>query len=957
MLFTDIEGSTTAVQALGIDRWESVLEVHGRIVRDALAQHGGTEVRTEGDAFFAVFTSPTEAVAAAASAQRALAAATWPHGAALRVRMGLHTGETRPASAAAGADYVGLEVHRAARIAAAGHGGQVLVSDTTAALVRDDLPAGVALRDLGEHRFKDLSRPRRIYGLVIDGLADAYPPLRSLDATPNNLPTQPTSFIGREKELALAHTLLAKSPLVTLTGQGGTGKTRLALHLAADSLHDYPGGAWLVELASVTDPAAVGPAVAAALRIGERPAVAITDAIAESLRDQRLLLVLDNCEHLIAACAALVTTLLRTCPQLKILATSREALSVPGESLLSLPSLSVPADEPLPPVEELHTYEAVRLFVDRSLAQLPDFALTTENAVHVVQICRRLDGIPLALELAAARVRSLSVAEIAQRLDDRFRLLTGGGRTVVARQQTLRALIDWSYDLLGESERQLFRRLAVFLRGWTLEAAEAVCAGEGLEAAVILDLLAHLVDKSLVVMQDRPAGGRYAMLESVREYAREKLIDSGEMKRLRQRHVEYFFHIVVDAPQWNVGNSAAMRAADDYENMRAALEWIETEPDGSDRELLLAGSMFGPAVAHGRIAELRRSVTRALARSDPSARTIGRARALLAAGLLAGMQGDGTGDTSRIVEEAVGLLRELGEKRELAYALLMRSRGAFMDQAAADRALGEARALLEETGEVWGQAFLPFILGDAAIERGDYAAARREHAESLDRFREMGDLLYASNSLLSLGRLACLDGAHDRARALVGEALAIRRGRSGDTRWSVALALNSLGEVERCAGDPPAGVAAIEEALRYGRELGDDALVSWSLHNLGHVALHRGDLRTAAARFRESIAIRRRPGPSPNFAAGLAGLAAVGVRAGAFVDAARLHGAVAAMLDTSHAVLPPADDQVRRADLAAIHAALDPQAEVAAFDSGRAATSPEIDRMAAAIAIAIAAEH
>jgi predicted ATPase/class 3 adenylate cyclase len=952
MLFTDIEGSTRSVAALGTDDWEAVLEVHGRILRHALADHAGTEVRTEGDAFFAVFTSPVEAVTAAAAAQRALAAATWPNATTARVRMGLHTGEARPASAATGADYVGLDVHRAARIAAAGHGGQVLVSDATEVLVRDALPEGLSLRDLGEHRFKDLAQPRRIYGLVIDGLPDAFPPLRSLDSTPNNLPTQPTSFIGREKELATALALLARGPLVTLTGQGGTGKTRLALHLAADSLEEYAGGAWLVELAPVSDPAAVGPAVAAVLRIPERPAIRITDAIVEALRDQELLLVLDNCEHVIAAAADLVSALLRSCPRLKILATSREALSVPGEALLSVPSLGVPADDPLPPIEELRGYEAIRLFNDRSNAQLPTFVLTAENASDVVRVCRRLDGIPLALELAAARMRSLSLAEIAQRLDDRFRLLTGGGRTVVARQQTLRALIDWSYDLLGEGERQLFRRLAVFVRGWTLHAAEVVCPGEGLDPSAVLDLIAHLVDKSLVVMQDRGGIARYTMLESIREYAREKLLDSGEAELLRERHAEYFFHVIVDAPEWNIGSSAATVAATDYENIQTALEWIGADPEGSERELLFVGSMFGPAVARGRVAQLRGSVTTALARSDPSARTLGRARALLAAGQLAGMQGDGA-SASALVEEAVELLRTLGAKRELAYALLMRGRGLQPDRVAAGRAVDEARALLEATGEVWGQAFLPFILGDAALERGEYDAARREHRESLARFRQMGDLFYASNSLLSLGRLACIDGDLQRARALVEEALAIRRAREGDTRWPVAIALISLGEVDRCAGDPAAGAGSFEQALRYGRELGDGPLIGWSLHNLGHVALHAGDLWTAAARFRESLAARPGAGPSANLAAGLAGLAGVAVRAGQPAEAARLNGAVAAMLDAAHAVLAPADDRVRRADLAAIHVALSPQAAIAAFEAGRASTSAEVDRMAAAIATTI----
>ncbi|MDP9319701.1 MAG: tetratricopeptide repeat protein [Chloroflexota bacterium] len=942
-LFTDIEGSTASVHELGTDRWESVLEIHSRIIRDALATNGGVEVRTEGDAFFAVFTSPSAAVAAAAAAQRGLATATWPEGAPVRVRMGLHTGEARPASGAAAVDYVGFEIHRAARIAAAGHGGQVLVSETTESLVRDGLANGLAFRDLGEHRFKDLARSQRVYQLLIDGLRDDYPPLRSLDSIPNNLPSQVTSFVGRKRELAAALALVFTTRLLTLTGPGGSGKTRLALHLAADVLDRFPDGAWLVELASVTDPTAVGPTVASALHITERSGHAAVDAVSAFLQRRELLLVLDNCEHLIAACAELADALVRSCPRLTILSTSREGLNVPGEVLMPVPPMRVPKEDSLPPLDQLREYEAIRLFVDRTRAYQPSFDLSDDNAADVVRICRRLDGIPLALELAAARVRSLSVAELAQRLDERFRLLTGGGRTVVARQQTLRALIDWSYDLLSDPERLLFRRLAVFVHGWTLEAAETVCSGDGLARETVLDLLAHLVDKSLATMQERREMARYSLLETVREYAREKLVDSGEAPILRQRHVDYFVAFAADGAlvARRPGSPEFVRMITEYENLRAALEWIRAEPNESERELLLAGSMFGIVSAIGRVAEFRHILGAALQRSDPTARTLGRARALFAMGQLAAMQDDRP--TARAVAaEAVELLRALGEQRELAYALFGLAVVGSDDVASASAVI-EAKAILEATGDTWSLGLLAFIMADVAQQHGDFVAARHGHTESLAFFRETGDLQWSTSPLISLGRLACADGDYTRARALVEEAVAIRRRNELDNRWSLAIALDSLGEIDRCEGNASAAAPLFEEALGYGRILGDEPIISWSIHNLGHVALQAHELATAAGRFRESLAIRQRSGASANVSAGLAGLAGVATREGSLTDAAWLFGAVDAMLDATHMVLAPADELVRQADLVMIRARLAPELVVAALERGRAATPEDVD--------------
>jgi predicted ATPase/class 3 adenylate cyclase len=499
-LFTDIEGSSPLRERMG-ERYFDLAALHGRLLRAAFAARGGEDKGAPGDdSLFVVFPRATDAVAAAVEGQRALMAHPWPEDAAIRVRIGMHTAE----AVVRDGIYDSVGINYARRICDAGHGGQILLSQTTRALVDRGLPEGAALRDMAQHRFKGLEAPEHLFQVLHPDLPAEFPPLRTLDARPNNLPSQWTRFIGREHTLAEVRELLAANRLLTLTGAGGSGKTRLALHVAAELLEQFPNGVWLVELAALTDPDLVAPTVLSTLgahrvvsldmhRTPQQPPIT---ALAEALRTQALLLLLDNCEHVLASCADLCDALLRNCPNLRILATSREALGLTGEQTYRVPSLSLPAigvqvfrcsgvqDEPEGPPEHPNTrtpehpllqYEAIRLFVDRATLMQPAFALTSANAAAVVQVCRRLDGIPLAIELAAARVRAMRVEQIATRLDDQFRLLTGGSRTALPRQQTLRALIDWSYDLLSEPERALLRRLAAFAGGWTLEAAEAIC--------------------------------------------------------------------------------------------------------------------------------------------------------------------------------------------------------------------------------------------------------------------------------------------------------------------------------------------------------------------------------------------------------------------------------------------------------------------------------------------------
>jgi len=471
-VFTDIEGSTK----LWDEKPEAMriaLAEHDAHVRHELSQQGEV-FKTIGDAFCVAFKSPSEAVTAAGGLQKSLQDKAFGEVGNLRVRVAVHTGEAESRDN----DYFGPSLNRVARLLASGHGGQVLLSQATYELVRDALPSGYTAKPLGEHRLRDLERPESIYQLTAPGLPSDFPALKSLTELPNNLPLQVTSFVGREKELADVAKLIRKNRLVTFTGSGGTGKTRLSMQAAAELLPEFEDGVWLVELAPLTEPDLVPQTVAAALKVREEPGRPLIETLVSHLRDKRLLLILDNCEHLLDAAARLADSIGKNCPNVHLVATSREPLAIGGEQVYRVPSLSTPDPKKKESVESLEQYEAVRLFIDRAVLAQPNFHVTNENAPAVAQICHRLDGIPLALELAAARVRAMPVETIASRLDDRFRLLTGGSRTALPRQQTLRATIDWSYGLLDEKEKTLLRRLSVFAGGWTLEAAEKVCADD-----------------------------------------------------------------------------------------------------------------------------------------------------------------------------------------------------------------------------------------------------------------------------------------------------------------------------------------------------------------------------------------------------------------------------------------------------------------------------------------------
>ncbi|HET7031320.1 MAG TPA: adenylate/guanylate cyclase domain-containing protein [Candidatus Limnocylindrales bacterium] len=584
-LITDIEGSTRLWEEQAA-AMAGALALHDALLRAAVEGHGGTVIKTTGDGLLAVFGDPTVAIAAALDGQRALRDATWGETGPLRVRMAIHSGtaETRDG------DYFGPVLNRSARILAIGHGGQILVSSMTAALVAERLGGATSLVDLGSHRLRDLDRPEQVFQVSVADLPLDFPPLRSLSTGRTNLPVQLTSFIGRERELAEVQALVARHRLVTLIGTGGTGKTRLMLEAAGRLAERYADGTWLAELAPLADPAQVASEIARALGAPEVPGQPALSTVLAFLADKEVLLLLDNAEHLVETVAEIAERLLSAAPGLRVLATSREALAVAGEAVYQLRSLSCPApaarhpDDPAADdVTAAAGTEAVRLFLDRATTVDPEFALADTNVSSVSEICRRLDGIPLAIELAAARVSVMSPDEIAKRLGDRFRLLAGGRRTAVPRQQTLHALIDWSWDLLTEDDRILLRRLSIFAGGWTIgRAARIVGDGdEPLDEIELQDRLTRLIDRSLVIV-DRGATTRYRMLETIRQYAREKLIEAGEVQGLADRHFRAFAALVAMAePELRGAGMVDWldRMDSDVENLDAALEWgLESMP-------------------------------------------------------------------------------------------------------------------------------------------------------------------------------------------------------------------------------------------------------------------------------------------------------------------------------------------------------------------------------------------
>jgi predicted ATPase/class 3 adenylate cyclase len=815
-LFTDIEGSTRVLNALG-DAYPAVLDRHHALLREAFDAHGGLEVMSEGDAFFVVFRSPIEAVRAATDAQQALSAEDWPPGARIGVRMGVHTGE----AVLGGDNYVGIDVHRASRIAAAGHGGQVLLSDATRALSEQSLPPGVSVRDLGPHRLKDLPAPERLFQVVVAGLPSDFPELRSLDARPNNLPAPLTSFVGRERVLGEIRERLARTRLLTLSGPGGTGKTRLAIRVAEDSLTDFAHGCWFVPLDALRDAELVPSAIAKAVGVSVPGDQSVADTLKSWLADRELLLVLDNFEQ-VTSSAPLVGELLAAAPRLRVLATSRAPLHVYGEAEYAVPPLATvgelraAAGSP----QALSQYEAVRLFIERAVAVKRDFKVTNANAPAVAEICVRLDGLPLAIELAAARVKVLPAEQILERLERNLSLLATSAQNLPERQRTMRGAIEWSYNLLDPAEQQLFGRVSVFRGGFGLDASDYVCA-VGIDSDV-LDGLTSLVDKSLLRADESAGESRFVMLETIRQYAAERLAETDEAGEIRRRHAEHYFALAEASEAHLTGHAQADwldRLEREHDNLRAAFSSAD-DLGLVDRALGAAGAIWRFWHQRGHFAEARTVLERLLALpGEPSS---ARAKALTGLGGIVYWQGDYDA-TGRRYEEAREMYETIGDRAGLAEALLNESYGPLL--------------------------------------AGKFETGRRLIRRSIELFNQVGNELGKTNAELLLGFTYMFQAKPVEALPIVESAVAAFR-RLG-ARWELADSLTGLGYVRAIAGDWENAMPPLFESLEIFGQAGNEVGIATVVSGIAAAAGWVGDSERSARLFGKCEEVQARLGGGP----------------------------------------------------------------------------------------------
>jgi predicted ATPase/class 3 adenylate cyclase len=990
LLFTDIEGSTRLLLQLG-DGYAALLEAHRELLRRAFQRQGGMEVDTQGDAFLVVFRRAPQAVLAAAEAQRGLADHPWPKNASVRVRMGIHTGA--PVRTQEG--YAGLVLHQGARIMSAGHGGQVVLSQVTADLVRGDLPAGMAVRDLGIHRLKDLPEPEHLYQLDVDGLPTEFPSLRTLGDQRNNLPTPGTRLIGREKLVQRVVGFLRRADirLATLTGPGGCGKSRLAIQAASEFLPNSPDGVYWVALASITTPDLVVSAIASALGVREGHGESLEANLTRFLGAKRLLLLLDNFEQVLEA-APLITNLLGACPRLKVLVTSRAALRLTGEQEIPVPPLDLPdlaRDEPLERL--LHT-PAVTLFVDRARSVNPDFSVTVDTARDVARICTQLDGLPLAIELAAARTKLLSPHALLGRMAKRLGVLTGGARDLPLRHQSLRDTIAWSYDLLSPVEQAVFRRFGVFVGGSTLEAIEEVCTGDGVPPRDVLDSVESLMTGSLLtISRAGDVGNRIGMLVTIREFALEQLEVSGEDARVRERHAQWAARLAENLAEELYGHqqlTASARLEQEHENIRAALDWLSAHRPG--RALSLAASLWSFWRMHTHLSEGRGYLERLLTAVGDAANAPTRAAALLGLGTLTRDSGrhdqasDLLQESERWAREAgdvslqgrvrtalgtvawfqgqenrardwlrqsTDLLRTTDDRWGLADALHILGHIQFDagDLDAAHASFEESLSLFRGVGDGWNLAQPLKDLGLIAARRGDYAAARPMYEESLGFLLGTGDKVQLVDSLNRVGELDLLIGAPETAQARFESALAIAR--DVDNKTLVIETLMRFVELAEGGGNFTEARRLLDEALTLARSAQHQRLIAGILHNLAYVELQEGQREKAAAMLAGALRIHKSLDRELGIVQNLLGFGALACDRGQFELAARLFGAAEAWRERLGQSVDPFDRiELATGNVERLHRTRDALGETfdRAWAEGRALSRDDALASAAAMA-------
>ena len=848
------------------------------------------------------FHTVKDGLAAAIQSQQGLQAENWD-GTPLKVRMGIHTGSAE----LHGNDYRGyLTMAKVQRVMSVAYGGQVLLSNASTELLHNELPKGITLRDMKEHRLKGLPDSEHLWQAVAPDLQQDFPPLQSLNEIPNNLPTQLTTFIGREKEVEQIKKRLEKKRLVTLTGSGGIGKTRLSIQIASELLSDFPHGVWSVELAPITDPALVTRAVCTALDVTPQGNMPALDVLTEYLKSKKILLVVDNCEHLIDACAQLCDSLLHACPDLRIITSSREALGIDGENAYRVPSLSLPG-----PNDNLHAIqesEAVKLFTERATTTLPNFELAQSNAPVVAKICQRLDGIALAIELAASRVKLLKVEQIAARLDDAFRLLTGGSRTALPRQQTLRAMIDWSYNLLTEEEKTALQHLSVFADGWTLEAAEFVCDNPNM-----LDLLTHLVDKSLVAVDlEHVDETRYYLLETIRQYAREKLNDSGEGETIRQEHSRWFLKLAEKAKPELLGPNQKIwfeRLDREKDNSRSALYWLVENNVEAAAQLASGLFWFWHTYCYWR--EGREWYDRLLksgmdAHDQKSLTPAMRAQVLYEAGWLAIDEMD-TNQARSMSEQSLALYRNLGDKGGMAMALNTLGWIAYYlnEYSRARKLAEESLTLFREAGLKSKFETVFNLLGHLERVQGLYDQAIEFYKESLKWSRETGNKAAIAYTLCVWGYSAWFQGDLEQAKALSEEGLQLSL--EIPLEWNVAETLTTLGDIARVKGDYQVASTYYGESNDIWERLGNQRERGYLLWSRGWLARLQDYHKQATDFFNEGLILWREVGDQRHIAECLEGLAGVDIDLGETELAAQLMGKAAMIREETKSPLPPVD--------------------------------------------------